>query len=67
MQTPDRVTGVEASDRLARGEGLLEAVIDLPPNAPLVAALVPKLAHDAQSALEQWNQWHAEKLANVKA
>jgi hypothetical protein len=54
-------------DRLARGAGLLEAVIELPANAPLVAALLPKLAHDARSALDQWNKWHAEKLANVGA
>ena len=54
-------------DRLAWAAGLLEALVELPPNSPPVLALVPKLTKRARSTLEQWNRWQAERLARDQA
>ena len=52
----------EMIDRLAWAAGLLEAIVELPPNSPPVLALVPKLTKRARSTLEQWSGWQAERL-----
>ena len=54
-------------DRLAGAAGLLEALVELPPNSAPVIALVPTVSKRAHSALEDWNEWQAEHLAKVKA
>ena len=53
--------------RLAQVAGLLEAIVELPPNRPPVVALVPRLSKRAHSALADWNVWQAEHLAKAKA
>ena len=54
-------------DRLAWAAGLLEAIVELPPNSPPVLALLPKLTKRARSTLEQWTSWQAERLAKDQA
>jgi hypothetical protein len=54
-------------DRLAGVAGLLEALVELPPNSPPVLALVPSLSKRGRSALTDWNSWHKEHLGKVKA
>jgi len=54
-------------DRLAGAAGLLEALMELPPDSPPVIALVPKLSGRARSALKDWNAWQARHLSKAKA
>jgi hypothetical protein len=51
-------------DRLATSAGLLEALVELPPNSPPVLALVPTLVTRTRNVLEDWQQWHREHLEN---
>jgi hypothetical protein len=57
----------ELLDGLAVVAGLLEAVDELPRESPPVVALVPRLVKRAEKALTNWNAWHAEHLAKLKA
>jgi hypothetical protein len=52
----------ELVDRLAAVAGLLEALVELPPDSAPVVALVPTLQTRAKSALDDWSQWHKEHL-----
>ena len=52
---------------LASVAGLLEALVELPPDSPPVLALVPKVSQRGRSALASWKAWHEEHLAKVKA
>ena len=54
-------------DRLAGVAGLLEAIVELPPNSPPVLALIPEISKRAHRALKDWDDWHAEHLAKLKA
>lgn len=54
-------------DQLAAAAGLLEAIVELPPDSPPVLALLPKLVERARAALEEWQRWEAEHLAKLKA
>ncbi len=54
-------------DRLAASAGLLEALVELPPDSPPVLALVPRLAKRARSALEAWQRWQTDHLSKAKA
>jgi len=54
-------------DRLAAAAGLLEALVQLPPDSPPVLALVPRLATRARSALEDWQQWQSDHLSTAKS
>jgi hypothetical protein len=58
---------MELVDRLAAVAGLLEAVDELPSDAPPMLVLVPRLVVRAQAALEEWAQWQAAHLAPPKA
>ena len=49
-------------DRLAASAGLLEALVELPPDSAPVIALVPKLMTHTRSALDDWQQWHHQHL-----
>jgi hypothetical protein len=46
---------------LARPAGLLEAVAQLPSDAPSVEALIPSLMDEARSALERWERWNRRR------
>ena len=52
----------ELVDRLATVAGLLEALVELPPNSPPVMAVVPSLLTRARSALEDSQKWRHEHL-----
>jgi hypothetical protein len=52
----------EIVDRLAAVAGLLEALVELPPDSPPVVALVPTVESRAKSALERWRRWQGEHL-----
>ena len=52
----------ELVDRLATPAGLLEALVELPPDSPPVIALVPRLVSSTRRALEDWEKWHREHL-----
>ena len=54
-------------DRLAWAAGLLEAIVELPPDSAPVLALLPRLAVRARSALAEWNAWQEKLLAKAKA
>lgn len=54
-------------DRLAGVAGLLEALVELPPNSPPVLAMVPVVSKRGKAALADWKTWHEGHLANVKA
>lgn len=58
---------MELIDRLAGAAGLLEALVELPPDSPPVLALTPKLVGRARSALEDWSAWQARHLSKAKA
>jgi hypothetical protein len=47
-------------DRLGIAAGLLEALAELPADAPPVAALTQKAMERASSAIEEWSKWHRE-------
>jgi hypothetical protein len=49
-------------ERLAAAAGLLEAVVELPLDAPPVSALAPKTTANAREALEAWNAWHRRHM-----
>jgi hypothetical protein len=44
-------------DELATVAGLLEALVELPPDSPPVVALVPTVADRGGPALEKWRRW----------
>jgi hypothetical protein len=48
--------------RLATVAGLLEALVELPPDSAPAAALVPKAQSRGKSALADWKKWHKEHL-----
>jgi hypothetical protein len=48
------------TDRLAAAAGLLEALVELPPNSPPVIALVPRVVKRSKAALEKWQKWRAK-------
>ena len=50
----------ELVDRLAASAGLLEAVVELPPDSAPVVALIPKLTSRARAALDDWQRWKGE-------
>lgn len=52
----------ELVDRLATVAGLLEALVELPPNSAPVLALVPTVVTRANSVLRDWKKWHQEHL-----
>lgn len=54
-------------DRLAAVAGLLEAVEELPADAPPMLVLGPRLVVRAKAALEEWAQWQAAHLAPPEA
>ena len=54
-------------DRLAMCAGLFEALLELPAQTPPVLALTPRLARRSRDALDEWEKWRREYLANVKA
>lgn len=58
---------LDVIDRLAAAAGLFEAIRELPPDSPPVAALVPRLMKRANSALQEWQRWYRVHLAKVKA
>jgi hypothetical protein len=58
---------VELVDRLASAAGLLEAVQELPVDAPPIVVLVPRLVVRARAALEEWGHWKATHLAGSQA
>jgi hypothetical protein len=49
-------------DRLATVAGLLEALMELPPNSPPALALVPGLVQRARQSLSDWQTWQRENL-----
>ena len=49
-------------DRLATVAGLLEALMELPPNSPPALALVPGLVQRARQSLSDWQIWQRENL-----
>jgi hypothetical protein len=53
----------EVTDELATIAGLLEALVELPPNSPPVVALVPSVEKRARPALDKWHQWQSLYLA----
>jgi len=57
----------EMVDRLAAAAGLLEAIVELPPDSPPVLALVPRLVKRARAALDEWQRWHEAHLGKAKA
>jgi hypothetical protein len=57
----------ELIDQLAGVAGLLEAIVELPPDSPPVLALVPRLSERARAALTAWNGWQAEHLRTANA
>jgi hypothetical protein len=57
----------EMTDRLAAVAGLLEAIVELPPNSPPVLAMVPQLVKRARAALDEWKRWQEVHLAKAKA
>ncbi len=50
------------TDRLAAAAGLLEALVELPPNSPPVVALVPRVVNRSKAALERWQKWRTQHL-----
>jgi hypothetical protein len=54
-------------DQLAGCAGLLEALAELPPDAPPVVAVVTGLVERARSALVQWTKWQAVHLGKATA
>jgi len=61
------LTPTDLVDRLAAVAGLLEALVELPPNSPPGLALVPRLTTRARSALEDWQKWQHEHLEKKMA
>jgi hypothetical protein len=57
----------EIIDPLAVAAGLLEAIVELPPNSPPVLTLLPQLVQRARAALDKWQRWEGEHLAKLKA
>jgi hypothetical protein len=55
------------TDRLAAAAGLLEALVELPPNSPPVIALVPRVVKRSKDALERWQTWRAKHPLGGKA
>jgi hypothetical protein len=53
----------EVTDELATVAGLLEALVELPPNSPPVVSLVPGVAKRARPALDKWHRWQGLYLA----
>ena len=51
-------------DRLASAAGLLEALIELPPDSPPVLALVPRLVLRIKSSLSDWQAWQTAHHEN---
>ncbi|HEX9296597.1 MAG TPA: hypothetical protein VF881_12205 [Polyangiaceae bacterium] len=49
-------------ERLAMAAGLLEAMGELPSDAPPVRTLVPKVLVRARGAIEEWQEWHRKNL-----
>jgi len=47
-------------ERLAAAAGLLEAIAELPLDAPPVIALTPKATERAREALDSWLRWQAD-------
>lgn len=47
-------------ERLAAPAGLLEALTELPPDAPPVTAVAPRTVERARHALEEWRDWQAK-------
>lgn len=54
----------ELIDRLAIAAGLLEALIELPPDSPPVLALVSRLIVRARSSLADWRTWQSAHQAD---
>jgi hypothetical protein len=54
-------------DELAATAGLLEALVELPPNSAPAVALVPKLVKRTREALEAWQDWQAKHLVKGRA
>ena len=57
----------EIIDALAAPAGLLEALVELPPNSAPVVALVPKLVKRTREALDAWQDWQAKHLVKGRA
>jgi hypothetical protein len=55
------------TDRLAAAAGLLEALVELPPDSPPVIALVPRVVKRSRAALEKWQKWRAKHPFEGKA
>ena len=55
------------TERLAAAAGLLEALVELPPDSPPVIALVPRVVKRSKAALEKWKKWRAKHLLEGKA
>ena len=55
------------TDRLAAAAGLLEALVELPPDSPPVIALVPRVVKRSRAALEKWQKWRAKHPVEGKA
>jgi hypothetical protein len=58
---------VALTDRLAAAAGLLEALVELPPDSPPVIALVPRVVKRSKVALEKWQKWRAKHPLEAKA
>ncbi|HWA70772.1 MAG TPA: hypothetical protein VG937_00485 [Polyangiaceae bacterium] len=52
----------ELLERLAASAGLLEALIELPPNSPPALALIPGLVERTRDSLEDWGEWQRANL-----
>jgi hypothetical protein len=47
---------------LATASGLLEAISELPADAPPVKAMLPQVVQRTRLALAAWNAWHVGRL-----
>jgi hypothetical protein len=54
-------------DQLASAAGLLEALVELPPDSAPVVALVPRVVKRSQAALEKWRRWRTAHPTGGKA
>lgn len=53
---------MELIDRLATAAGLMEALIELPPDSPPALALLPGLVQRARRSLDDWRTWSRYNL-----
>jgi hypothetical protein len=54
--------------QLAEAAGMLDALAELPDDAPPIIALIPKTVGRARSGLKAWNAWaekHAERISRA--